>query len=167
MTLGSGARPPPVAELYARHGRLVLRRIRRFYADPHEAEEVLHEVFERVLVAVNAFRGESSITTWLYAITTRHCLIRLRDSRRRTALFEAAGAPDWSRPVQSADQEVVVFVRSLWRSIDEELALIGLYYYVDGMSQAEIGALLGVTGRTVSNRLRTLQERLAAEEAPR
>lgn len=163
MTLGSAAALPPVSELYARHARLVLRRIRRFY-DAQEAEEVVQEVFERVLVSGHTFRGDASVGTWLYALTTRHCLIRLRDQRRRTALLEALGTPEWSRPVSPADQEVVVFVRALWRSVDEELALIGLYYYVDGMTQAEIGELLGVSGRTISNRLRLLQERALADE---
>lgn len=164
MVTGSGPALPPMSELYQQHGRLVLRRIRRFY-EPQEAEEVLQEVFERVLRVASSFRGESSVATWLYALTTRHCLIRLRNHRRRDALLDAFGPPDWSRPVSPADQELVAFVRARWAAVDEELALIGTYYYVDGMSQAEIGALLGVSGRTVSTRLRALQDQLSAGTA--
>jgi hypothetical protein len=61
-----------------------------------------------------------------------------------------------------------VFLHQLWRRVDPELAEIGVYHYVDGMDRDAIGALLGVTGRTVSNRLRALAEaaRSTAEEEP-
>ncbi len=155
------SRLPPVGELYALYARMVLRRIRRFYHE-QEAEEVLQEVFERVLRSGKSFRGESRVSTWLYRVTTRHCLIRLRDDRRRAELFEAHGPPAWSRPVAAADQEHITFVRQLWRQVDEELALVGMYYYIDGMSQADIGTLLGCTGRTVSNRLAELRRQALA-----
>lgn len=161
--MGSGSALPPASELYARYARTLLRRIRRFYG-PTEAPDVLQEVFERVLVAGHTFRGESSVVTWLYALTTRHCLIRLRNQRRRDELL-AEGAPDWSLPIGPADPEVATYLRALWRTLDEELALIGLYYHVDGLSQAEIGALLGVSGRTVSTRLATLQQHARAAAA--
>jgi RNA polymerase sigma-70 factor (ECF subfamily) len=154
---------PPLPELYARHGRAVLRRIRQFYpAD--EAEEVLQEVFERLITVGHTFRGESLVTTWLYALTTRHCLTRLRNHRRRLALLDAEGVPEWADPATPPDAEATALARSLWRRLDEEVALIGIYYHVDGMSQAEIGALLGLSGRTISSRLRVLQDAAASEE---
>ena len=43
---------------------------------------------------------------------------------------------------------------------------MGVYYYVDGMSQAEIGKLLGVSGRTISTRIRQLSELARAAATP-
>ena len=36
------------------------------------AEETAQEVFLRIWRAWGAFRGEASVSTWLYAITRRH-----------------------------------------------------------------------------------------------
>lgn len=159
----AGAALPPVDELYARHGRAVLRRIRRFFPGV-EAEELLHEVFESVLRHRDGFRGDASPTTWLWCITTRHCLGRLRDERRRAELLAQHGAPAWADPVSSADQETLATLARLWDRIDPELMEIAVYHWIDGMGRDDIGALLGVTGRTVTNRLQQLVALARAEE---
>jgi len=143
---------------------MVLRRVKRFFRGA-EAEDVLQEVFELVLRSGHTFRGESKVTTWLYKLTTRHCLTRLRNSRRRDVLFETHGPPAWAQPMRQSDAESITFLNQLWRTVDPDLAEIGIYYHVDGMRQSDIGALLGVTGRTISNRLATLAEQAQALEA--
>jgi RNA polymerase sigma-70 factor (ECF subfamily) len=44
-------------------------------------------------------------------------------------------------------------VRQLLLEVPEQLREIAVYYYVDQMDQEEIAALLGVSRRTVGNRL--------------
>jgi RNA polymerase sigma-70 factor (ECF subfamily) len=145
-----------VEELYRQYGHAVLRRIRRFYLDD-QAEEVLHEVFERVMYRLDSFRGDSHPLTWLYQVATRHCLNRIRNERRRRSLLQENPAFT-QRETVGPRQEAEVFLGQLWRHLDEELSLIGTYYYVDGMTQADIGKLMGCTGRTISNRLRDIAE---------
>lgn len=163
-TPAPGTALPPVDEIYRRHGAMVRRRVRRFYG-ADEADDVVHEVFEQVLRAGSGFRGESRVTTWLYQLTTRHCLIRRRNARRRQELFDTYGAPAWSHPIAEPDAEARTFLQQLWHQLDPELAEIGIYYFVDGMTQADIGALLGVTGRTISNRLAALSAAARALES--
>lgn len=47
-----------------------------------DAEDLLSEVFVRVLTGVSSFRGESSLRTWLYAIARNVWLEQLRKKRR-------------------------------------------------------------------------------------
>jgi RNA polymerase sigma factor (sigma-70 family) len=154
-----------LAALYREHGRVVLRRIRRFYR-AEQAQDILQEVFERALRSADSYRGDSTPVNWLFGITTGHCLARLRDERRRRHLLEEVGEIAWSCPVSESTTEARIFLAELWRTVDPELAQIGVHYFVDDMSQADIGALLGVTGRTVSNRLRELQELATAAATP-
>lgn len=149
-----------IAVLYQRFGPMVLRRIRRFYVGD-EAQDVLQEVFMRAMDKQHSFRGDSSPGTWLYALTTRYCLNRRRDERRRQELLaEHELAVCWSGKVERERQEQEVLVRQLWKDLDEEMALIGIYYYLDGMSHAEIAELVGVSRRTVGNRLQELEQLL-------
>lgn len=152
-----------IEALYTQYGKLVLRRIRRFYP-PQVAADVLQEVFERVLIRAPSFRGEGSPRAWLFGLTTRHCLARLRNERRRRHLLEELGEVPWSLPISESDTEARVFLQQLWHTLDPELVQIGIHHYVDGMTQAAIGDLMGVTGRTISNRLQQLQ-RLARQAA--
>lgn len=146
-----------VNALYQRHGRSVLRRIRRFY--PEEvAMDVLQEVFIKAIEHAGTYRGDAPPLHWLYGMTTRHCLQRLRDEKRRKQLLDEVGDVPWSLPITHDTTEARVFLGQLWATVDEDLAQIGVHYYLDGMSQADIGELLGVTGRTISNRILALQQ---------
>lgn len=130
--------------------------------------DVLQEVFVKALEKSDTYRGDAPPLHWLYGLTTRHCLQRLRDEKRRRELLDEVGPVPWSLPVTTDDPEARVFLAQLWRTVDPELAQIGVHYYIDGMSQADIGELMGVTGRTISNRIQALCElaRSAAGGSP-
>ena len=149
---------PDVSALYQRYGGLVRARVRRFFS-PEEADDVVQEVFVKVVEKVDTFRGESSPVTWLYQVTTRHCLNRIRDRSRRKALWELNDGPWWSAPVSGAQQEASALLKEVWRELDEETALIAIYYYLDGMGRDEIAPLVGCSPRTVSYRLEALRAR--------
>lgn len=135
----------------------MLRRIRRFFPDDR-AEEILHDVFAVVVERAAGFRGDSHPFTWLYQITTRVCLNRRRIEGRRRELMDEVGDLDWSPTTAPPGQEAKVFLHELWRTLTEELAMIGYYYHVDGLGRDEIGALMGCTGRTIGNRLKELSD---------
>ena len=145
-----------VDALYREWAPMVFRRIRRFY-DAVEAEEVLHEVFLKVLENLDSFREDASPSTWLYRIATNHCLNRLRNSRRRQELLAEHGSELYPSAVGS-NQEATLLLRQLWKELPDELLQIAVYYHVDGMTHAEIAEVIGTSRRTVGNRLLELEE---------
>jgi len=153
---GEPIAPLDVADLYRRHGAMVLRRARRFFPE-EEARDVLQEVFVKVVHASDRFRGDCSPATWLYQITTRYCITRRSQHARRAELWREAQPHHWQSPVSAADQEVRSRFARAWRDLDPELVLIGVYHHLDGMTQADIATRLGVSRRTVGNRLVELQ----------
>jgi RNA polymerase sigma-70 factor (ECF subfamily) len=156
--VSDGATPRvDVADLYARYAPFVLRRVLRFFARD-EAEEVVHEVFVKVLENAASFRAEASPTTWLYRLTTNHCINRVRDLGRRRELWQQHGEAVWIRRAPEDEQETAVFLREFWQGLDAELVQVGLHYFVDGMTHAEIARVMNVSRRTVGNRLEQLRE---------
>lgn len=147
-------------DLYRRYAPMVLRRVRRFYQGP-EAEEVMQEIFVKLLERTSSFEGRASVVTWLYRVTTNHCIDRLRIQKRRTELL-TAHARDFIPSSSEARQEQEVFLRQLFSQLDEELARIGVYALCDGMSHREIARVVGCSARTVGNRLDTLKVLLRA-----
>lgn len=150
--------PPPldVETLYRRYAGVVYRRVLSFYR-PQEAEEILQEVFIKVIERWDAFRGESSPVTWLYRITTNHCLTRLRDQKNRQRLlaqhFEVMGQ-EASEAIGADDK---LLLEQIWRALPEELLDYAVYYFLDGLTHAQIGELMGVSRRTVGNRLQEVE----------
>ena len=150
-----------IEALYRQYAPLIFRRILRFY-DEHEAEEVLHEVFVKLMERGQSFRHESATTTWIYRVTTNHCINRLRDSKRRRALLARHHESLFPSHEQTSSQVDRLFWRELWHHIDVELLQLAVLYYLDGMSHEEIAQVYEVSRRTVGNRLQEFQRQVQA-----
>jgi RNA polymerase sigma-70 factor (ECF subfamily) len=141
-----------IAELYRRHGPMVLRRARALLRDEQAALDALQEVFVRALSSGARFRGDASPATWLYRIATNHCLNLLRDVSRRRALWEEHGARG-EPETTAATAESRLQIAQIVEHVRPELQEIAFYYFVDQMNHEEIAEILGVSRRTVGHRL--------------
>lgn len=117
------------------------------------------EVFLRALEKAHTYRGEAAPTTWLYQLTTRHCLNRLRAGRRRAAALALYSEDPWSAPI-GRDPEAQLFLEQAWASLDPELATLGMYYFIDDLTHQQIADMTGVSRRTVGNRIESLKAQL-------
>src|ERR1700712_999011 len=75
-------------ELVDRHKDLVYALIRRAVADESRAEALAQEVFLRVYRGLPYFRGEASVSTWIYRIVA-HAFVE--EATRRPAPAGAGG----------------------------------------------------------------------------
>jgi RNA polymerase sigma-70 factor, ECF subfamily len=139
---------PSIEELYRQHAGMVLRRARQLVGED-AAEDIVHEVFIRAARSFMGFRGQSSVTTWLYRITTNQCLNHIRDEATRRLRTTSAPPPTTS----VAPTEDRLGVSQMLRKLPSELREVAVYYYVDQMDQREIAEVIGVSERTVRNRL--------------
>ena len=60
----------------------------RMLKDRDQAEDILMDVFVQVPKAVQGFRGQSALNTWLYRLTVNACLMKLRSQKRHRELEE-------------------------------------------------------------------------------
>ena len=95
---------------------------------------------------------------WLYRTTTNLCLNRLRDAKRRGELLST-----WTQEEFDSDaSESRIAVHRILEQIPEELQDVAVYYYVDELTHEEIASVIGVSRRTVGNRLSTFHELVGA-----
>ena len=90
--------------IYRSYSELVHRICLRMLRDPAEAEDAAQDVFIRVFLKINTFRGESAFSSWLYRLATNVALMRLRKNKRSwtppgerkldTDSFSEIAAPD-------------------------------------------------------------------------
>lgn len=138
-----------VGQLFQQHGALVYRRAFRLLGRRQDAEEATQEVFVRVMRGLDGFENRSSVTTWLYQITTHYCLDLLRNgARRRQLLAQQLVAEDRQEPASASD---IVLLRQLLSECDEQQGRAVVYVYLDGMSHEQAAEVLGVSKRTVGN----------------
>ena len=146
-----------IASLYARYGAMVHRRAYILLGNDADAEDATQEVFTRLVNSLHQHRGEASLTTWLYPITTNHCLNVLRNHNRRQRLLTTYQQDIEPAACTPTTQELVV-TRQLLANADEQQASAAVYLLVDGMTRAEAAHALGVSERTVYNLLRRFIE---------
>ena len=77
-----------LALLWQANSSNVLNLAFRMLKDRDQAEDILMDVFVQVPKAVQAFRGESALGTWLYRLTVNACLMKLRSQKRHRELEE-------------------------------------------------------------------------------
>lgn len=144
-----------IEELYRTHGHAVLRRARNILRSEEDAREVLHEVFVSLLGEPERVRA-AALTTWLYSATTHACLNRLRNTRTRARILEAAKGLEDPHAPGSAEDAVVV--RQILADVPEELARVAIHHYLDEMTHEEIAEVLGCSRRRVGDLLVRLGE---------
>lgn len=139
-----------LADCYARYGSTVLRRARALMGNPAEASEVLQDVFLMLHEKPEQYRGQSSMLTYLYSVTTHCCLTRLRnEANRRRLRAEHVPDPEHNTDVPNVSPETAVLARRLLAQLPDNLAQVAIYLAVDGMTQDEIAAAMGCSRRRV------------------
>ena len=167
-------------ELVVRHERPLWTFLRRFVGDGATAEDLLQEVFLRVVRSAGEWKANAKFSTWLYTIARNLCTDQARRAAHRQAVsleapIRAEGkAEDGSGPVlgeslagTSAGSDDVVKDRQLGAEIDRavdalppEQREVFLMREVMDMPFAEIARAVGASEPTVKSRMRYALERL-------
>ena len=150
--MASYASDETISRIVETYSSMLLRLACTRLDDPADAEDIVQEVFLKLLTARPLFRDSEHEKAWLIR-TTLHRASDLRRSaaRRNVPLEEAAQAA-----ASQAGSELLTAVRALPEPYS---AVIHLYYY-EGYSIKEIAKLLGVPAPTVGTRLARGRERL-------
>jgi RNA polymerase sigma-70 factor (ECF subfamily) len=152
----AGTRPVDWDRAYALYAPVLLRYVRRMVTDPHRAEELMQDTFERATRARNV-PSEAELRPWLYRIATNVVVDHVRRSRRFSFLpFSGQEASPFGAFDADADA-----VRRTLRAIAPEEAAVLLLRLHEGFSRQEIAALLGVSDRAVKERLAKARQSFA------
>jgi len=145
-----------IEALYRSHGGLVQRRARAMLGNDADALDAVQNIFVRLLKNPESFQGRSQPSTFLYAVTTNHCLATLRDRNNRQRIVDdkvVHELPTSVPPTTDARGEL----RLLLARLPEDAAAVAVYYYIDEMTQDQIAAQLSCSRRTVSALLEQCQ----------
>lgn len=144
-----------LAALYRAYERPVYRFIVSRLNDPHEAADILHEVFMDIWRVAASFEGRSQVRTWIFGIAYRK-VIDVHRKRARVTLTDQV--PETGDLQEAADagyaaREEAEHLRFCVGTLsDEHRSAISLAFYED-MTCAEIAQVAGVPEGTIKSRL--------------
>ncbi len=152
--------------LYDRHVRELLSFCNCILGSRHDAEDAVQSTFASAYRALLADERPIDVRPWLFAIA-RNAALSIVRSRRPTSEYDDS-VPGGSDPVAQAEQresmrEVVATMRELPERQRTALALAEL----SGLSQQEIGAVLGVAPEKVKSYIFQARSNLISERVAR
>jgi RNA polymerase sigma-70 factor (ECF subfamily) len=158
--------PPTLEGVYRAHAAVVSRWIRLL--DPAaDVEDLLHEVFIVVGRRLGSFRGDSALTTWLYALTLRVVASARRKQKLRRLLF-GRFAPDLaaSRSAPATPEESTSRARasailySLLDQLGERDRSMLILFELEGLPGKELAEVLGISEQNLWTALHRARARL-------
>jgi len=162
--------------LVRRHQRALYNFALRQVRTPSVAEDIVQDVFVRIVQNVETFKEESRFSTWAYTIARNLCIDHLRKRvHRRHASLDAGsegedgeGTPLGERIAgsgQGADRAVIGkqlqgHIRAAVEALPEDQREVFLMRQVGELPFKDIAEIVGVSENTVKSRMRYALERL-------
>lgn len=123
--------------------------IRRMVVDHDDADDILQNTFIKAFAALERFRADSKLYTWLYRIATNETLTFL--SKKRVAMFLRLDDLDQhltnkleSDPQLSGDTIMLKFQKAILTLPDKQRLVFNLKYF-DQMKYEDMSEMLGTS----------------------
>ncbi len=150
---------PAIELLYEKHRKQALSVARRILKDADDAEDVVQEVFSRLLVKDVQFDGRAETSTWLHRVLVNSSINSLRAKKRRGRLVTSPQAPEAADIALENDEQRAVIMRALEQMSEQHRTLLTLREF-RGMAYADIASLLHIPEGTVKSALNRARRRL-------
>ncbi len=151
--------------LVERYQSRIYRTVYALLRNAEEAEDVAQEVFVEVYQTIGRFRGDASLSTWLYRLATSRALKNRRraSAKKRFAFFtsllgfdnEVLHEPaDHAHPLKllEGQQQLALLLAHLARLPDQQQVAFTLRHEQE-LSYEQIAAVLGTTVAAVESLL--------------
>ena len=166
------------ATLVARHEAPLFHFALRHVRSSPTAEDIVQEVFVRVIESSGSFKHEARFSTWVYTIARNLCIDHLRKMslRRHPSLDEPVAGPDGeglARIELTADpspgastervsigNEIAARVSAAVAALPDDQREVFLLRQVAGLAFREIATVTEAPENTVKSRMRYALERL-------
>lgn len=153
---------PAIDDLVVEHSPSMYRVALSLVRDHALAEDIVQESIMKAWQALDSFRGDSTVKTWLLRITHNTAISALR--KRRDDLMSPYELPDLASTASLEDDAVIhADAHEIWaalRTLDELSRTILVLREVDQMSYEEIADVLELPVGTVRTRLFRARQQL-------
>jgi RNA polymerase sigma-70 factor, ECF subfamily len=159
--------------LIERYQQPVYSLVCRLMNDPGDAPDIVQEVFLKVFRNIGAFRGNSSLTTWIYRIAVNeaynHRRWFCRHQRQEVALGFEEGTPNYAGGMtdngrspfeQAADHETRALVEQALEKLNPKFRAAVVLRDIEDLSYEDLATVLDVSLGTVKSRIMRGREAL-------
>lgn len=154
-------------EIVSRYKVKVYNYIYRMTGSSEDAEDLTQEVFVRLYTSLGSFRGQSSLSTWLFRIAGNLCIDRFRRGKSRVPAYsldeprsdgEDQGTHDvpdqtWEPHRLLENGEMAAQIQAALARLPEKLRTALILHDLEGLPYEEIARIAECPLGTVKSRL--------------
>lgn len=131
--------------------------------DFDDAQDIAQETFVSAYLRLSQLKEQEKFAQWLNKITVHENASWMRRKYSISRLRERMDSASASVPSPEEEyekKELKLFIKSAMSSLSEKNRLAVSLYYIDGLTQAEVGDFLGVSQDVVSKRISRARKQL-------
>lgn len=135
-----------------------------FSKDADEVADLFQEILINMWKGFPAFRGESTVSTWIWRVSLNTCINTSKKRRRMDTIPLNVNI----NPYEDVDEDALQ-IRQLYERINR-LGLVDrsiILMWLENLSYEEIGAILGISVKNVSVKLVRIREKLKQMSNPK
>jgi RNA polymerase sigma-70 factor (ECF subfamily) len=160
-----------LGDLLERHQRQVFGFGMKMCGDPDDAQEVAQDTLLSMVRSVRDFRGEASISTWLYTVARSFCIKKRRRTKGAPAHHEpldAAAHEQAAAPAPSPEQtllgrETRDAVAAALEQLEPEAREVVILRDLEGLTAPEVAQVTGLSVAAVKSRLHRARQSLRTQ----
>jgi RNA polymerase sigma-70 factor (ECF subfamily) len=164
--------------LLTRHRKPVYNFVLRFVGERETAEDLLQDVFMRVIKGAEAYKRQAKFTTWLYTIARNLCVDQTRRRKHRKhasldapmdtseesgTLMDVIPSNEMASDRKSLNKQLHQQMQAAIAALSEEQREVFLMREFLDMPFRQIADVVGVPENTVKSRMRYALEKLRLE----
>ncbi len=163
-------------KLVLRYQDQVFRICYRFIGDYEEAKDCAQEIFIKVYNSLNAFRFESSVSTWLYRIAVNACKNKLRSLKyrrnRMMVRFDSLQESDGGSRVFEIENDSLspegelekkerqMLIHKAINSLPKDQKMLVVLRDIEGFSYEDLTKITGYNPGTIKSKLSRARNKL-------
>lgn len=147
-------------QIYADFSHKVYALALRMTGNREDALDTLQETFLRIYRNVSCFRGESSISTWVYSIAANVCRDLLKKRKSNLVVLTGELEIDCPRPDFTKNIEDREFLAKTLLYLPEELRICLVLSDLFDLSYDQIATTLSIPEGTVKSRIFRARKKL-------
>ncbi len=152
-----------LAELVKRYEKTIYNFAFKICRDREKAEHVMQETFLSMVKSISQFSGKSKLSTWLYTVTSNHCLMLARSEKKRIAsefdeemsFSNSLTSSDWKYTPSDVleNDELKTILNHAIKKLPEEYRIVFMLRDVEGLSTKETAEAMKLSVPAVKSRL--------------
>jgi RNA polymerase sigma-70 factor (ECF subfamily) len=154
--------PRALRQFYDTHQAQVRGHLYRLLGPDSEIDDLVQTIFARAFAALATFRASSTLSTWIYRITTNttHNLLRQRFRRNRVKAAFQWWSSGRAGGLQHSHADVRDEALRLLQHLAPDLREVFVFYHYEGLTLQEIAQILDKPLSTIGDRLSRARKRL-------